>query len=178
MCNNGLNNKCIVSFSRDFSNELVLKVNKNSGSIKLYRNARLLLFAKEKEQFPYELEGKIKKQWLTNDICGLTCKDKDGNLREYVVTYGDRGNGISYYNVTNAISGNWQVSTQYGSPTRLLTDSKGITITKNEKKELFEYSDCKQFRTIALVLYKNDIPKYVVALDEKTYIIKKVEQLL
>lgn len=58
-------------------------------------------------------------------------------------------------------------------------DSKGITITKNGKEELFEYSNCKQFGTIALVLYKNDIPKYVIALDknceldEKTDIIKK-----
>lgn len=179
MCNNGLENKCIVSFSSDFSNELVLKVNKENGSIRLYRNVKMFLFAKEKEQFSYELEGKIKKQWFTNDICGLTYKDKNGNLREYIATYGDRGDGISYYYVTNAILGDWQVFTQYGSSTQLLADSKGITITKKGKKELFEYSDCKQFGTIALVLYKNDIPKYVVALDEnceideETDIIKK-----
>lgn len=179
MCNNGFTNKCIVSFSSNFSNELVLKVNKDSGSIRLYKNIKIFLFTKEKEQFSYETEGIIKKQWLTNDICGLTYKDKNGKLREYVVTYGDRGNGISYYYVTTALTGNWQVFTQYGNPTRLLADSKGITITKEGKKELFEYSDCKQFGTIALVLYKNDIPKYVVALDEnceideKTDIIKK-----
>ena len=179
MFNNGFENKCIVSFSKDFSNELVLKVNKNNGSIRLYRNVKMILFAKEKEQFSYELEGKIKRQWLANDICALTYEDKERKLREYVVTYGDRGNGISYYYVTSALSGNWQVSTQYGNPTQCLVDSKGITITKNEKKELFEYSNCKQFGTIALVLYKNDIPKYVIALDEnceideKTDIIKK-----
>ena len=179
MCNNGFENKCLVSFSSDFSNELVLKANKSTGAIKLYRNQKLFLFAKEKEQFDYELEGNIKIQWLTNDICGITYKDKNGKLREFVVTYGDRGNGISYYYVTTAISGNWQVFTQYGNATQMLVDSKGITIKKNGKSELFEYENCKQYGTISLVLYKNDVPKFVIALDknceidEKTNIIKK-----
>ena len=166
MINNGLDNKCIISFSNDFSNELVLKINKNNGTITLYKNAKLFLFAKQKEQFSYEIEGNIKKQWLANDICSITYKDKNENLREYVVTYGDRGNGISYYYVSSAISGNWQVFTQYGNPTQLLADSKGITITKNGKEELFEYVDCEQFGTLAIVLYKNKVPRYVVSLDE------------
>lgn len=179
MCNNGFENKSIISFSKDFSNELVLKVNKNSGAIKLYRNPKLFLFAKEKEQFTYELEGTIKKQWLSTDICGLTYHDKEGNLREFVVTYGDRGNGISYYYVTTALTGKWQVFTQYGKPTQLLADTKGITITKNGESKLFEYANCKQYGTIALVLYEQDIPKYIIGLDknceidEKTNIIKK-----
>ena len=179
MFNNGFKNKCIVSFSSDFSNELVLKVNKDTGAIRLYRNPKLFLFAKEKEQFEYELDGEIKRQWLETDICVITYKDKDGNLREFVVTYGDRGNGISYYYVTTALIGNWKVFTQYGNATQMTVDSKGITIKKNEKSELFEYEDCKQYGTIALVLYKNNVPKYVIGLDknckidEKTNIIKK-----
>jgi len=61
----------------------------------------------------------------------------------------------------------------------MLVDSKGITIKKNGKSELFKYENCKQYGTISLVLYKNDVPKYVIALDknceidEKTNIIKK-----
>ena len=179
MFNNGFKNKCIISFSSDFSNELVLKANKDTGAIRLYRNQKLFLFAKENEQFEHELDGEIKKQWLENDICAITYKDKDGNLREFVVTYGDRGNGISYYYVTTALIGNWQVSTQYGNATQMLVDSKGITIKKNGKSELFKYEECKQYGTIALVLYKNNVPKYVIGLDknceidEKTDIIKK-----
>ena len=179
MFNNGFKNRCIISFSSDFSNELVLKANKDTGAIKLYRNQKLFLFAKENEQFEYELDGEIKKQWLEDDICAITYKDKDGNLREFVVTYGDRGNGISYYYVTTALIGNWQVSTQYGNATQMLVDSKGITIKKNGKSELFKYEECKQYGTIALVLYKNNVPKYVIGLDknceidEKTDIIKK-----
>lgn len=179
MCNNGLKNKSVVSFSKDFSNELILKIDKDTGSIKLYRNAKLFIFAKEKEQFDYELTGKIKKQWIEKDICGITYKDKNNKLREYVVTYGDRGDGISYYYVANALLGNWQVFTTNGKATQMLVDSKGIKITKDGKSELFEYDKCKQYGTTALVLYKNEVPKYVIGLDRnckidnKTNIIKK-----
>ena len=179
MCNNGLKNKSIVSFSKDFSNQLILKIDKNTGSIKLYKNAKLFIFAKESEQFDYELTGKIKKQWIENDICGITYKDKNNRLREYVVTYGDRGDGISYYYVINTLLGNWQVFTTNGKPTQMLVDNKGIKITKDGKSELFEYDKCKQYGTIALVLYKNEVPKYMIGLDKnckidsETNIIKK-----
>lgn len=179
MCNNGLKNKSVVSFSKDFSNELILKINNDTGSIKLYRNAKLFIFAKENEQFDYELKGRIKKQWIENDICGITYKDKNNKLREFVVTYGDRGDGVSYYYVANALLGNWQVFTTNGKPTQMLVDSKGIKITKDGKSEIFEYNECKQYGTIALVLYKNEVPKYVIGLDKnceidnKTNIIKK-----
>ena len=179
LCNNGLKNKSVVSFSKDFSNELILKINNDTGSIKLYRNAKLFIFAKENEQFDYELKGIIKKQWIENDICGITYKDKNNKLREFVVTYGDRGDGISYYYVANALLGNWQVFTRNGKPTQMLVDSNGIKITKDDKSEIFEYNECKQYGTIALVLYKNEVPKYVIGLDKnceidnKTNIIKK-----
>ena len=179
LCNNGLKNKSVVSFSKDFSNELILKINNDTGSIKLYRNAKLFIFAKENEQFDYELKGRIKKQWIENDICGITYKDKNNKLRDFVVTYGDRGDGISYYYVANALLGNWQVFTTNGKPTQMLVDSNGIKITKDDKSEIFEYNECKQYGTIALVLYKNEVPKYVIGLDKnceidnKTNIIKK-----
>lgn len=179
LCNNGLKNKSVVSFSKDFSNELILKINNDTGSIKLYRNAKLFIFAKENEQFDYELKGRIKKQWIENDICGITYKDKNNKLREFVVTYGDRGDGVSYYYVANALLGNWQVFTTNGKPTQMLVDSNGIKITKDGKSEIFEYNECKQYGTIALVLYKNEVPKYVIGLDKnceidnKTNIIKK-----
>ena len=179
MCNNGLKNKSVISFSKDFSNELIIKINNETGLIKLYRDTKLIIFAKEKEQLDYELTGKIKKQWIENDICGITYKDKNNKLRAFVVTYGDRGDGISYYYVANALLGNWQVFTTNGKPTQMLVDSKGIKITKDGKSEFFEYDKCKQYGTIALVLYKNEVPKYVIGLDKNceidnaTNIIKK-----
>ena len=179
MANNAFKNNCIVSISGNFSSEVILKVDKQSGAIKIYKDPKLFIFARPKEQFQYESYGKVKRQWLTNDICSITYLDRDGNIREYVATFGDRGNGISYYYVTNALRGDWQVLTQNGETTQLLSDNKGIRITKNGVREQFAFSDCKQFGTIALVLYKEDVPKYVVALDENceldddTDIIKK-----
>ena len=179
MLNNGFKNKCIVSFSSDFSNELVLKQNKETGETILYKNAKLFIFAKPKEKFSYAVEGKIKHQWLVNDVCSITYKDKDGKLREFVATYGDRSNGISYYYVTTAISGDWQTRSQYGTQIEISMDSKGIKIKKDKKSEEFEYDKIKQYGTLAIVLYKNETPKYVIALnkdckiDEKTGIIKR-----
>lgn len=176
---NGFINKNIVSFSENLSNILVVKVDRENGTIKLYKNPRFILFTKEREQLSYELSGKIKKQWIANDICTLTYIDKEDNLREYVATYGDRGNGISYYYVTHAIYGDWQVSSQNGITTQLLADSKGIRITRGSKIERFEYTDCKQYGTTALVLFDGETPRYVVGLDQnceiddKTSIIKK-----
>lgn len=165
MINNGLENRCIVDFSSDFSNQLVLKQNKKTGATTIYKNAKIL-FARPKEQFSYEVEGKIKRQWLEKDICALTYTDKNGNIREYVATYGDRSNGKSYYYVTTAIRGEWQVNTQNGVPTKVKANSKGITVVKNRESDQFSYEECKQFGTIAIVLYHNDVPKYAIGLDK------------
>ncbi len=165
LINNGLRNKSIISFSKNFANQLVLKQEKETGKITFYRNT-ILLFAKPRESFSYPSKGKIKTKWITNDICSITYKDPDGKLKEFVATYGDRGNGISYYYVTTAISGEWHTFTQNGNNTKLIVDSKGITIKKEGEEELFDYRDTEQFGTIALVLYKDDNPKYVIALNE------------
>lgn len=159
--NNGLQTKSIISFSKDFSNQVVLKMNRKTGAITLYKTPKFVLFAQKREQLYYEGTGKIKKDWLTNDICAITYLDKEEKIREFVVTYGDRSDGLSYYYVTGTIGGEWN-----GKSTQILVDSKGIKITKNGKEEQFSYEDTKQFGTIAVVLYEDTIPKYVIALDE------------
>lgn len=177
MINNGFENKWIVQLSKDFSSELVLKRNKQTGEITYYKNTKVL-FVKDEEIFSNEAKGPIKIQWLTNDICSITYEDKNENLQEFVATYGDRGNGISYYSVINTLLGSWQMSSQYGDELGLIVDSKGITIIRDGKEELFNYNESKQYGTIAAVLYKNDIPRYVIGLnedcklDEQTDIIK------
>ena len=63
--------------------------------------------------------------------------------------------------------------------TKLTVDSKGIKVTRDDTSEQFEFSDCKQYGVTALVLYKDDIPKYIIALnddceiDEETSYIKE-----
>lgn len=173
MVRNGFQNKSILSVSKNFSNELVLKVETSTGKTTIYHQNKFYLFAKAKEEFPYETMGNIKYQWITNDVCSITYRDKDNKIREYVSTYGDRGSETSYYQVITALSGQWQVQNQYGSDTQFTVDSKGITIKSKGKTELFEQVGCKQFGTTALVLYHKEIPKYVIALNEDCKIEEK-----
>ena len=175
MINNALQIKSIVSFSSDFSNELVLKQNKKSGETKIYRNNKLIIFSKPREYLEYAVEGNIKYQWLTNDVCNITYTDKDGNLRDYVATYGTRADTDSYYYVINSILGKWKTEVDFKGNTNLTVDSKGINVTKDDVSEQFTYEECKQFGTTALVLYNNDVPKYVIALNEDCKIDSKTD---
>lgn len=177
MINNGMNIKTILSFSNDFSNELVLKQNRENGETRLYKYAKLILFAKPYERFEYSVIGDIKHQWLTNDICNITYTDEDDNLRNYVATYGSRKGTDSYYYVFHALLGRWQTQADSVGNIKLTVDEKGIKVTRDDTAEQFEFSDCKQYGVTALVLYKEDIPKYVIALnddceidDDTTYI--------
>ena len=176
--NNTSNIQSIISFSNNLSNELVLKKDTETGKTTVYKNVKLYIFARPKETLGFEVKGDLKIQWLTDDICSVTYTDRDGNLREYVATYGFRTR-TDYYNVNTTMYGDWQTMDSAGALTKLSSTEKGFVVTKNNKKEIFSNSDIRQFGTIALVLYKNEIPKYVVALnpncelDEKTLIIKK-----
>lgn len=112
MLNNGIQNKSIISFSNGFSNELVLKQNRDTGATTFYRS-KFIIFARKQEQFGEEANGKIKTQWLTSDICSVTYKNNSGDLRVFIATYGDRENSISYYNVAPTLEGSWQVDKRF-----------------------------------------------------------------
>lgn len=106
LLNNGLDNECIVSISKDLKNEIVLKKNKQTGATTYYRNVKFYIWAKPQEQLSYEVSGKIKCQWLETDICSVAYKDKNKKLRSFVATYGDRQEikSSSYYHVISAIT--------------------------------------------------------------------------
>lgn len=112
MLNNGIQNKSIISFSKNFSNELVLKQNKETGAISFYRS-KFVLFAKKQEQFAEGVNGKIKTQWLTGDICNITYEDINSNLNVFIATYGTRGKGDFYYDVAPTLEGSWQVDKRF-----------------------------------------------------------------
>lgn len=178
MFNTGLNNKCILSFSSNFSNGLVLKQNKETGLTTLYNNPKVFLFATPKEELPQTIEASIKHQWITKDTCSLTYKDKNNITREFVVTYGSREGQSSYYHIASSFLGTWNQSELTEGPSKIYVDSKGITICEDDKNILFEYDDCIQYGITTLVLYKNDIPKYVLSMnddciiDDETTLIK------
>ena len=178
MFNTGLNNKCILSFSSNFSNGLVLKQNKETGLTTLYNNPKVFLFATPKEELPQTIEASIKHQWITKDTCSLTYKDKNNITREFVVTYGSREGQSSYYHIASSFLGTWNQSELTEGPSKIYVDSKGITICEDDENILFEYDDCIQYGITTLVLYKNDIPKYVLTMnddciiDDETTLIK------
>lgn len=161
----GLENKCMVEFSKDFKHQLVLKQNRKTGEVTIYKNV-ILLFARPKEQFNATVTENIKTQWITNDTCTLTYQDTKGKLHQYVATYGDRGDGISYYYVAAVIEGSWTRTTQNSSGMYIKKDTQGITIRQDGTEEKYEFSECTQYGTIALVLSKNDIPKWTIVLNK------------
>lgn len=163
--NDGLENKCIVDFSSNFSNQVVLKQNRKSGVTTLYKNA-MVLFARPKENFSYSVKGDIKVQWLEQDICSLTYMDVDNKIREFVVTYGDRGNGISYYYVWGTFVGKWREFSQYGEPVVLNANEKKVQIIINGESQEYTYAQDKQYGTLAIVLYNEETPEYIISLDK------------
>lgn len=162
--NNDLNIKSTISFSKNFSNMVILKQDKETGELIYCKDTKFLLFTKEKQRLNSETNGNIKTKWIASDICSITYEDIKGNLKEFVATYGDRGYG-NYYYVASSLYGKWEVFNTKSS-TKLIANSRGITINKKGKTEFFEYDECEQFGTIAIVLYKNKIPKYVIGLNE------------
>ena len=86
---------------------MVLKYEKSTGRVTTYQN-QILWFARMSDTFPYTAEEDMKLQWLADDACAVTYQSPDdGQTHQYVMTYGDRGNGIYTYYVYNVIQGGW-----------------------------------------------------------------------
>lgn len=176
MKNNVSKRLCIVDFSNNMKSQLVLKVDEDSGKINYYRDSKLLLWAKKHSSLEYATRGDIHYYWLEDDICVLVYKDNDKFLRSFVATYGTRSESksISYYYVINAISGDWQ-SENYN---KIFVSNGKIRVKVDGNSEIFDFSECKQFGDSALILYKGDVPMYVIGLNKNckvasgSYIVK------
>lgn len=155
--------RSVISVSPDLKYTVTVKINKNNGVATFYRNPKLFLFAKPKENLQSEVSGEIRTVWLENDICSLTWQDFSDNINTFVATYGTRGDTTSYDYVSTALLGDW--TTESGKNIKLSTDTKGFTLTTDGKTEFFDYSDCRQYGTTAIVLKRGSTPKYTVALN-------------
>ena len=158
------NIKSTISYAPYFKNTLVLRQNQETGKTVVCRN-RFLWFVRPTEQFPYTVDENVKIQWLTNDICAVTYKSTDSNTHQYVVTYGDRGSGISYLEVTSALYGTWEPNDKNISGLSIRFDKNAIELKNSEIDEKYQYSDCVQFGTLAVVLWKDGHPKWTIALN-------------
>lgn len=156
--------RSIVSISPDMSTAMVLKENTSDGKVTVYRNRRLW-FVKPAESFPFSVD-EMKLQWLTGDACAVTyVSPDDGGLHQYVVTYGDRGGGISYYYVQNAILGQWYTDDNEYALNVMDGTEGGIYLTTPEGEEFYSYDQCMQYGTLALVFPREE-PKWTLVMNK------------
>ncbi len=148
----------VVSVSPDFKHVFVVK--ENMGKANYYRTY-YGIFSRQKETLPYKTLGDHKVEWLTNDVAAMTYRAMDDSLHQYIGTYGDRGNGISYYYVGSALHGEWK-----GDTSNIQTHTEGITVEVNGEKETYSWDHVVQFGTLAVVLVEDDQAKWTIALND------------
>ncbi|ASS89197.1 hypothetical protein [Aeribacillus pallidus] len=152
--------KNIISISPDFKHVLSIKENTESGDA-VYLRSYYGILSRPKERLPYKTDGEFKVEWLANDIAAVTYKTVDHTIQQFIGTYGDRGNGRSYYYVGAEIHGRWQ-----GNNVEVVSHSEGISVTHNGKKELFYWDHITQFGTLAVVLMRHNEEIWTISLNE------------
>ena len=173
----GLKNKSYITFSSNLKYELVVKQNKETNGISIYKNS-IGLFTRPMQNLA-EPANELKVQWLSRDIFGITYKNNENKLKEYVLTLDEDTYKSSYVPFQKSLLGRWQNEEQSNKDTKLYVDSKNIRLKINDEEYTFEFDDCVQVREEAIILNSNKVPKYIIVLsnnallDEKTGIIKK-----
>jgi hypothetical protein len=152
--------KSIISISPNFKHVLVIKENSKTGDSRYYRTYYGIL-ARPKENLPFQAKGEWKVDWLANDVAAVTYKATNDTLQSFIGTYGDRGNGLSYYYVGAEIHGQW-----VGEDMKVVSHTDGISITQNGVTEEFDWDHIEQFGTLAIVLKKNEEAVWTISLNE------------
>ena len=156
--------KSILSISPD-GHMTVLKYERSTGRVTTYQN-QILWFARMSDAFPYTAEADMKLQWLEDDACAVTYQSPDdGQVHQYVMTYGDRGSGITTYYVYNVVQGGWSAEGKNTAGWELTTGPEGITVVSpSDGEQVYEVDDCVQFGTLAIALCENGLPQWTLVL--------------
>lgn len=152
--------KNITSLSPDYKHVVSIKEKTKSGDA-VYLRSYFGILARPKERLPYKTDGMFKVKWLANDIAAVTYKTADGKIEQFIATYGDRSDGRSYYYVGSEIQGKWQ-----GKNTKVVSDTKGITVIVGGRIEFFDWRHIKQFGTLAIVLEKQKQAVWTISLND------------
>lgn len=150
----------IISLSANKQHVFSVKEDLKSGEVVYYRT-NYGIFSRPKEVLPNPIEGEAKVEWLANDIAALTYQSVDNKVEHFVATYGDRKNGVSYYNVGAEFHGVWK-----GTNVEVKSGTEGISINENGETELFKWEDIQQYGTLAVVLKRNNLPIWTISLNE------------
>lgn len=155
----------ILRLSPDASAVMRLNLEENGRAV-LYRQ-RGVLFAAQSDIFPFTVKDGVKIQWLEDDVCAITYESPDdGGIHQYVATYGDRGGGISYYYVFNAVHGEWEAEDGRGNYAVGVTDGPGagITVRTPGGTESYAAEECLQYGTLAIV-FPRENPQWTLVLN-------------
>ncbi len=150
----------IISLSPNSENILVVKQDQEQREAIYYRT-QYYIFARPHQRLPKQVQGQYKIDWLTEDVVAVTYQTKTGSVEQFVGTYGDRGDGISYYEVGMQIQGEWA-----GEDTRAIVGQEGIEIECQQQSQWFDWDDVVQFGTLAIVLFDQDEPAWTIVLNE------------
>ena len=105
-------------------------------------------------------------KWLTNDCYVFTYNNEENQKKVYVSTFGDRGDGISYFNIFPTLQGEWFNKNNGETKTYLKEIAVQLTLKIKNKTQYFDADETKQNGTIALTLSKDEEAQYIIALDE------------
>jgi len=152
--------KNITSISPDFQHVFAVKKDMDSGNGVFYRS-HFDILGRQKERLPDEIGNTYTVKWLANDVAVFTYKGKNNHIQQFVGTYGDRGSGVSYYEVGPVIQGKWNKGN-----VQVISNKDGITVVENNATELFGWDQVKQFGTLAVVLMCGNEAEWTISLNE------------
>lgn len=124
---------------------LVLKYEEAENQAVYYRPYYKLLARPMERLVDMESEPQI--NWVTADVAAITYVHSNGNINQFIATYGSRGGRASYYNVVPEIQGHWQ-----GDQSEVIVDTEGVTVIDGGRTETFTHDQTTQYGTLAAVL--------------------------
>ena len=154
----------ISSFSSNLKNRAVLKYDDDQHRLDIYHYT-YLCFARKSDTVATEINGYHGK-WLTNDCYVFTYGNEENQRKVNVSTFGDRGDGISYFNIFPTLQGQWFNKNNGETKTYLKESAGQLTLKIKNKTQYFDASETKQNGTIALTLFKDEEAQYIIVLDE------------
>lgn len=154
----------ISSFSSNLKNRAVLKYDDDQHRLDIYHYT-YLCFARKSDTVATEINGYHGK-WLTNDCYVFTYSNEENQRKVNVSTFGDRGDGISYFNIFPTLQGEWFNKNNGETKTYLKESAGQLTLKIKNKIQYFDASETKQNGTIALTLSKDEEAQYIIVLDE------------
>ncbi|MGN8646715.1 hypothetical protein ACTNEO_12850 [Gracilibacillus sp. HCP3S3_G5_1] len=150
----------ITSISPDRKQVFSLKKNADTDAATYYRSYYWIL-ARPKEALPSPIDTEGEVKWLADDIAVFTYRDKQEQIQQFVGTYGDRNDGLSYSYVGSQIHGQWEEEN-----TEVTVSSEGIMVVHQGYQHLYEWEQVHQYGTLAIVLEENNEAEWTIGLGD------------